>query len=166
MKPWYLDKIYLRSNGTKPFDWIVQDKCGASWFPERDEFEFFKSAGIDVIFNCSEFDYADEVPNGFDYHFINIPDFGIPKHAQVEKFLKLAKEYFYKGKKIVIHCIAGCGRTGVMATIWASYFGFIPEGEDPVQWIRKRRACSLESSLQVRFAREMGKKYKDKGLYE
>ena len=61
---------------------------------------------------------------------------------------------------MVVHCVAGCGRTGIMVIAWAAFNGHIPNGMDPVKWIRKFRPCSLETKEQMNLAREIAKKYR------
>jgi protein-tyrosine phosphatase len=64
----------------------------------------------------------------------------------------------------MVHCVAGCGRTGILVIVWAAYHGYLPDSIDPVDWIRKLRPCSLETKEQMDFARKIAKKYRKKNI--
>jgi len=144
---------------TTPFTWIVKGKIAASWWPDLSLFETYKKEGIKVIINCSEFDNRNDVPKDFKYFHINISDFGIPTDSQLEKFLEITSRFKGDKNPIVVHCVAGCGRTGIMVVTWAAFNGYIPNGLDPIKWIRKLRPCCLESKEQMDLARKIARKY-------
>ena len=159
VRPWYWPKNGMHAK-TTPFTWIVKDKIAASWWPDASLFERYKKEGIKVIINCSEFDYRKEVQKDFKYVHINIPDFGTPTEFQLEKFLDITSTYGENKEPIVVHCVAGCGRTGIMIVAWAAFNDYIPNGLDPVKWIRKLRPCSLETKEQMNLARKIAIKYR------
>lgn len=147
---------------TEPFNWIVKGKVAASWWPDSKLFERFKKEGISVIINCSEFDNRIDIPKNFIYHHFNVPDFGVPSMEQIEKFLTTTESYLRDCMPIVIHCVAGCGRTAQFIIAWAAYYNYIPENVDPIDWIRSRRSCSLETREQMKFARMIAEKFQHK----
>jgi len=154
---------YWPKNGmperTEPFTWIVKKKMAASWWPDASVIEIYKNEGIKAVINCSEFDNRKEISKSFEYFHINIPDFGTPTETQLEKFLEITSKFGANGDPIVVHCVAGCGRTGIMIVAWAAYNGYIPNGLDPVKWIRKLRPCCLETKEQMDLARKLARKY-------
>ena len=157
--PWYWPKNGMPER-TTPFTWILKNKIAASWWPDASLFEIYKKEGIKAIINCSEFDYRKDVPPEFQYFHINIPDFGTPTDSQLEKFFEITRNFRASRNPIVVHCVAGCGRTGIMVVAWAANNGYIPEGLDPVKWIRKLRPCSLETKEQMGLARKIASKYR------
>jgi len=159
VRPWYWPKEGIPEK-TVPFTWIVKERIAASWWPDTLLFEQYKKEGIKAIINCSEFDYRKDFPNEFHYFHINIPDFGTPTDSQIEKFLEITRKCGANRDPIVVHCVAGCGRTGIMIVAWAAFNGYIPNGLDPVKWIRKLRPCSLETKEQMELARKIAKKYR------
>lgn len=82
-----------------------------------------------------------------------IRDFSIPSpqdlQAPVQKTLAAAR----KGKKVVIHCHAGWGRTGLFAACLAKEI-FDMSGEEAVLWLRKFIPRAVETQEQYRFVRD------------
>ena len=159
VRPWYWPKNGMPER-TVPFTWIVKNKLAASWWPDNLLLERYKKEGIKVIINCSEFDYRKDVPDDFQYFHINIPDYATPTDSQLEKFLEITHKFGINKKPIVVHCVAGCGRTGILVVAWAAFNKYIPNGLDPVKWIRKLRPCSLETQEQMELARKITNKYR------
>ncbi|MFW9818063.1 MAG: protein-tyrosine phosphatase family protein [Candidatus Thorarchaeota archaeon] len=157
--PWYWPKNGMPER-TVPFTWIVKNKMAASWWPDNSVFEKYKEEGIKIIINCSEFDNRKNIPNGFKYFHINIPDYGTPTDSQLENFFDITSRYGTNKNPIVVHCVAGCGRTGIMVVAWAAFNNYIPDGLDPVKWIRKLRPCCLETKEQQELARKLAYKYR------
>ena len=110
--------------------------------------------------NVCEFDNRRDVPKSLAYHFIHVPDFGVPTDRQIDQFLNLMDEHHTAKQPVVVHCVAGCGRTGQFIIAWCAKAGFIPKGTDPVAWIRARRKCCLETGAQIECAKRLTKKYR------
>ncbi len=163
VRPWYWPEGG-QPYRTDPFTWIVKNKIAASWWPDPPLFERYKNEGIKVIVNCSEFNNRLDIPKDFAYYHINIPDFGLPTQKQIEKFLEITNNFIPKNNSVVVHCVAGCGRTGQLIVAWGAYNGYIPNTMDPVKWIRNRRKCSLETREQMELARKIAKKYQKQPL--
>ena len=158
VRPWYWP-----ANGqphrTEPFTWIVKNKMAASWWPDPPVFKIYKKEGIKVVINASEFDNRRDIPEDFTYYHIDIPDYGLPTDSQIKRFLEITENHGSKKEPIVVHCVAGCGRTGQLIVIWGAYNGVIPKNMDPVKWIRNHRKCCLETKEQMELARKMASKY-------
>ena len=158
VRPWYWPKNGMPER-TEPFTWIIKGKLAASWWPDPSVIEIFRREGIKVIINCSEFDNRQEIPDEFKYFNINIPDYGTPTDAQLKRFFEITSKGSINNDPIVVHCVAGCGRSGLMIVAWAAYNNLIPKGIDPVKWIRKLRPCCLETKEQMELARKIARKY-------
>jgi protein-tyrosine phosphatase len=158
IRPWYWPEGG-QPHRTESFTWIVKGKMAASWWPDSTVFERYEKEGIKVIINASEFNNRNDIPKEFIYYHINIPDFGIPTDKQVLKFLEITSDHISKNEPIVVHCVAGCGRTGQLIVVWAAYNRYIPNDIDVVAWIRKKRKCCLETKEQMEFARSWQKRF-------
>ncbi|MDF1738575.1 MAG: dual specificity protein phosphatase family protein [Verrucomicrobiales bacterium] len=159
IRPWYWP-----SNGqperTEPFTWIVEGVIAASWWPDPYVFKIYDKEKIKGVVNCCEFDNRQDVPPQFTYHHINVPDYGVPTDAQIERFIDLMDRHHAAGEPVVVHCVAGCGRTGQFIIAWCAKAGFIPAKTDPVDWIRARRKCCLETGAQINCAQKLTKKHR------
>jgi protein-tyrosine phosphatase len=61
---------------------------------------------------------------------------------------------------VVIHCVAGCGRTGQFIVAWCARAGHLPNDIDPVDWIRARRQCCLETKAQIEAVRRIVERFR------
>ncbi|MCD4722414.1 MAG: dual specificity protein phosphatase family protein [Desulfobacula sp.] len=102
-----------------PITWIT-DSLAVGYAPmSYAELETIKAKGIDAIVNlCAEFsDLHDiEKSSGFEVCYLPIWDEDIPKMKDMEKALAWLDEAIYLGKKVLVHCRHGIGRTGTFIT--------------------------------------------------
>ncbi len=158
VRPWYWPRTGMPEKA-ESFTWIIKKRIAASWWPDPSVIKRYKEEGIRVIINCSEFDNHSEIPKDFKFFHINIPDYGTPTDLQIKKFLEITNKFVDGKEPIVVHCVAGCGRTGILIVVWAAYNGYLRNEIDPVKWIRKLRSCCLETKEQMELARKIAKKY-------
>ncbi len=81
------------------------------------QLEALHAAGVDCILNlCAEFCdlHWIEAGEGFETYYLPIPDEQAPDLAELEKALDWLDEAVYLGKKVLIHCRHGIGRTGTV----------------------------------------------------
>ena len=159
LRPWYWPEKG-QPERTEPFTWIVENTIAASWWPDPYVFEIYREKKIRAVVNCCEFDNRHDVPKPFAYYHIHVPDYGVPTEAQIEQFLEIMDHHHEAREAVVIHCVAGCGRTGQFIAAWCARAGFIPKGTDPVDWIRARRKCCLETKEQVQCVRRLAQKFR------
>ncbi len=83
------------------------------------ELESIKTQGVDAIVNlCAEFSDLHELEesSGFEVYYLPIWDEDIPKMEAMEDALAWLDEAIYLGKKVLVHCRHGIGRTGTFVT--------------------------------------------------
>ncbi len=102
-----------------PIKWITKSIAVGYAPMSYAELETIKKQGIDGIVNlCAEFsDLHDiETSSGFEVYYLPIWDEDIPKIKDMEKALDWLDEAIYLGKKVLVHCRHGIGRTGTFVT--------------------------------------------------
>ncbi len=80
-----------------------------------------REMGIDAIVNlCGEFCDLHELEeqSGFEVYYLPIPDEGAPDLEAMEQGLAWLDEAIYLGKKILVHCRHGIGRTGTFVSAY------------------------------------------------
>lgn len=117
-----------------------------------------RAQGIDAIVNlCGEFCDLHEIERetGFEVYFLPIADESAPDMAEMEKGLHWLDEAIYLGKKVLVHCRHGIGRTGTFVTAYLLRRGLGMKMADKV--LRHSKAAPANYS-QWRFVKKYGKK--------
>ncbi len=111
------------------FSWIITGKLAGMERPGlfsglEDDLKFLKDAGIDIIINLEEhfINY-----NGFEVKHIPINNFKAPKLADFDEFVKFVYSNINDGKRILVHCHAGMGRTNLMLASYLVYLAIDPD---------------------------------------
>jgi len=107
------------TNSEYQLTWITSDLAVGYAPMSYDELESIKSQGITAIVNlCAEFCdlHKIEEDRGFEVYYLPTVDETAPDMEEMEKGLAWLDEAIYLGKKILIHCRYGIGRTGTFVT--------------------------------------------------
>jgi hypothetical protein len=92
-----------------------------------DQLEAIRRQGISAIVNlCAEFCDLHEIEGnyGFEVYYLPVHDNEAPLEPELEKALAWLDEAVYLGKKVLVHCRHGIGRTGTFVTAYLLRRGF------------------------------------------
>ncbi|MFW9801815.1 MAG: protein-tyrosine phosphatase family protein [Candidatus Thorarchaeota archaeon] len=132
---------------------LFEHRPGELWgasLPETiNDLQQIADAGIKVIISLeSRFGFPDFSEFDLEHHQILIPDFEIPSEQNVREFVEIVKNALNQRKPVLIHCLAGCGRTGTMLAIAEVYLYGQTDGLDAIESVRKSRPCAVETAGQ------------------
>ncbi|MCD4785273.1 MAG: dual specificity protein phosphatase family protein [Candidatus Eremiobacteraeota bacterium] len=127
-------------------DWIIENQIAASHYPDHstDLMTFWKM-GIRAIISLSKNALPDEWLADFDFEYFHLPvqDFTAIPTNKIEKFVNFVESNLQQQKPVMVHCLAGLGRTGTMLSC---YFVFKKgmKAKDAIAFIRQIRPGSVD----------------------
>lgn len=111
-----------------PLTWVTNHLAVGHAPMSYDELRAIRKQGIDGIVNlCGEYCDLHQIQKdfGFEVFYLPVQDNEAPPSLQeVEKALQWLDECIYLGKKILVHCQLGIGRTGTFVTAYLLRRGF------------------------------------------
>lgn len=149
-----------KGDQTYPLSWITPQLAAGHAPMSEEELESIKKQGIKAILNlCAEMeDLAEfERKHGFEVYSLPIRNEGFPEIEELEKALDWLDESIYLGKKVLVHCRHGIGRTGTVVFSYLLRRGF--DTKTAGKKMRNLRARPTEHP-QKRFLYLFGKKEK------
>ena len=106
---------------TYPTKWITPEIAIGYAPHSQADIDTIKSRGIDAILNlCAEcYDLHDiETAAGFKVHWLPITDENAPELDTALKALDWMDSILVQGKKVLVHCRFGIGRTSTLVVAW------------------------------------------------
>jgi len=131
------------------FSWLFENKLAAMAFPEsEDAFTLLYEIGVRAILTLSELSHTFETPAkiGMLTRHIPVADFTAPTLQQVEEAVALISSCLNRHMPVVVHCIAGLGRTGTILACYLVATGM--HANNAIIVIREWRPGSTETSEQ------------------
>lgn len=127
------------------FGWF-NGQIAASGRPvSRSQLEYVASQGINAIVSLTEDPIPAELLEGLglEYHHVPVRNHAMPDAETLERAVRLLENLTSSGKRVLVHCAAGQGRTG---TVLAAYL-MVTEGlppEEAIARVRSVRPGSVE----------------------
>jgi protein-tyrosine phosphatase len=138
--------------------WITENVAFGCAPMSYEDLDVIKGQGVDAVINlCAE--YCDlheiEAKTGFEVYYLPVDDECAPEIDQLEKALTWLDNAIAQGKKILVHCRFGMGRTGTFLTAY-----LIRKGDGLKSASKKlKHTCAGPSSYsQLKFLKEYAKR--------
>lgn len=140
--------------------WITS-QLAAGYAPmSYEELDSIREQGINGIVNlCGEFSDLHEIEEkaGFEVYYLPTPDEHAPELEAMERALEWLDEAIYLGKKVLVHCRHGHGRTGTFISAYLLRRGL---GLKKVEKLLKNTRANPTNYAQWKMLRKFNKKEK------
>jgi ADP-ribosyl-[dinitrogen reductase] hydrolase len=106
------------------------------------------------LVECGVGDLPGKVPEGIVHFRLPIPDGGVPDEAWERAWVDASariRALLRQGRRVVIHCLGGLGRTGMVSARLLVEFGMDPE--EAIAAVRKARPGAIENEDQEDYVR-------------
>ena len=112
----FLRKLRARiSDRPTGFVWVVDDRVAASGLPaSRNQILWLTRQGIAAVLTLTEDPLPASSTEGFSIQLehVAMKDHGVPSAMELDRGVKFVTAQVEAGRKVLVHCLAGEGRTG------------------------------------------------------
>jgi len=151
-------RAFVRDSPSR-FSWVDNHVAGSGRPMTLEQLRWIRGRGIETIISLTE----NQLPRewirelGFRYFHTPILDHSAPSPEKLKQIVDLILGEVRAGRKVLIHCAAGLGRTG---TVLAAYLIARKRmsAEEAMELVRKLRPGSIED-IQEWSVREFHRKY-------
>ena len=140
--------------------WITEHLAAGYATLSYADLDTVKAAGIDTIVNlCGEFCDLHEIQqnSGFEVYYLPIQDECAPDMGEMESALAWVEHKISEGKKVLVHCRFGVGRTGTFVSAYLMRTGMDLKAAEKI--LKKTRA-NPSNYCQWKLLRKYNKKLK------
>lgn len=151
--------------------WIKKNELAGSNLPvSLEDIHMIHSAGIRFIVSTTFVDNIAgliKTASKFEINHLklNIKDFSTPNNDQITAFIAFANKARIEIKPLLVHCYAGCGRTGLLLVIYLVIFENNTI-ENALRKVREIRPCAVESYEQENFLQKLEINYFRSFIYK
>jgi atypical dual specificity phosphatase len=129
------------------FSFLDENVAGSARPMSAREVRWLERKGIGSVLSLTEEPLKKPWVEGLDYLNIEIKNHTVPTLDQISKSIEFIQSSISGGKKVVVHCAAGKGRTGtILAAYWSLANKIDPKSS--IAFIRSKRPGSIEKKQQ------------------
>ncbi|ASJ13617.1 protein-tyrosine phosphatase family protein [Thermococcus radiotolerans] len=137
---------------------FIDDNVAFSRMPARSEIDEAAETFDAVVVLVEEFELpyslSEWQKRGVEVLHSPIRDFSAPALDQLLKILRWIEARVAEGKKVLIHCMGGLGRSGTVAVAWVMYSKGLPLRE-ALRRVRRVRPGAVEVEEQMGVLKEL-----------
>ncbi|MCD6341583.1 MAG: dual specificity protein phosphatase family protein [Thaumarchaeota archaeon] len=146
----FLGKVYRRvlavfMDRPTRFSWVDESVAASGRPMTLDQLRWIRSKGVELVISLTEVPLPREwiEETGLKYRHMPIEDHSAPDPETLKNIVDIMLKGIEEGKKILVHCAAGLGRTG---TVLAAYLIARRNlsAEEAIEEIRRLRPGSIE----------------------
>ncbi|MEM1937459.1 MAG: dual specificity protein phosphatase family protein [Candidatus Caldarchaeum sp.] len=127
----------------------IDDRIAASGLPSRKKhMQYLKSRGVSAIISLTEQPLPKQLVEGFTYLHFPLKDHQPADAPMLMKIVEAMENLLSQGHKLLVHCQAGHGRTGMVLTA----FHMKHDGlgwRECLEFVRRLRPGSVEAGQEV-----------------
>jgi atypical dual specificity phosphatase len=143
----FLRKLRANVSATPTgFAWIEKGKLAGSGYPaSRKQLEWIAAQGIDVVLTLTEKPLPTELTAGIPMEFVHLSmrDHGVPDPIVLDRGTTIIQTRIDEGKKVLVHCLAGEGRTGCVLAAYLILTRRI-DGDEAISILRAVKPSFVE----------------------
>lgn len=132
------------------FSFVDNHVCGSAKIMSKKDLDWLRLIGVGAILALTESPISSSWLENFGLEYRNVPvkNHTAPSLAQLDECVDFIEDNTGRGRKTLVHCAAGKGRTG---TVIAAYLCRKNDlsAEDAIRMVREKRPGSIEGRVQA-----------------
>jgi len=124
--------------------WLLEGRVAASGMIYPEDVEALAQSGIRAVISLTERNpFAAGTPEGITHLHLPVPDMTSPTKSQLMRAAWFIRKRLDEDKPVLVHCLAGYGRTGTVLACYLVSEGW--DAEDAMREVRSVRPGSIET---------------------